>query len=182
MARADGVHVGQDDLPPDAVREVLGDRRRRPVSRTMRRRSTRPLHDRARLRRGRTGLRHGHQGDRLCRARSRPGAASRRPGKAGRGHRRDHAGPAPEVIGAGAERSRSLPTCCTAATRSRGSARSSAPSSAMTGPPEILGPASRNACNRAVFPHLRERMLHSAVANRSPLARSMAARRCRADG
>ena len=25
MARASGVHVGQDDLPPDAVREVLGD-------------------------------------------------------------------------------------------------------------------------------------------------------------
>ena len=74
MARAAGVHVGQDDLPPDAVRQVARRRRHRPVDARRRSRSTRRL-QRRRLHRRRTGLRHRHQGHRLHAPRSRAGAA-----------------------------------------------------------------------------------------------------------
>ena len=73
---AGGVHVGQDDSPPDAVRARARRRRSSACPRTPASRWTRPLDEPRRLRRGRTGVRHGHQGHRLHRRRSRPGAAT----------------------------------------------------------------------------------------------------------
>ena len=85
LAGADGVHVGQDDLSPAAVRAHRRRRRdRRPVH----------AHDRAdrrggaragQLRRDRSGLRDRHQGHRLRRGRPRDGARRRGRARAARG-------------------------------------------------------------------------------------------------
>ena len=82
LAGADGVHVGQDDLSPAAVRARRRRRRdRRPLDAhagaARRARCCEPVD----LRRDRAGLRHGDEGDRLRRGRARRWSA-RRPRRA----------------------------------------------------------------------------------------------------
>ena len=92
---ADGVHVGQDDLPPAAVRAVVGADAIVGLSTHTTAQIDRAACGAGQLRRDRTGVRHRDEGDRLrpdrARAGRRGGAPRRRPGAAAGRDRRDHA-------------------------------------------------------------------------------------------
>ena len=92
---AAGVHVGQDDLPPDAVREVSSATASSGCRRTTRQQVDAGLTSPADYVAVGPVFGTVDQGHRLQRPRPGPGAARRRTGQAGRRDRRDHARPGP---------------------------------------------------------------------------------------